>query len=126
MTENFTFRSEVLEKYHSDESIYDAFMDSFCAMPLAAKIDDVYLCMHGGISPYLEDIDDINYIDRFIEPPMSGFMCDLLWADPCADRDAKAVGYEKNVERECSVLFGYRPLKSFLKKNKLTSVIRGH
>jgi len=68
-------------------------MDSFCAMPLAAKIDNDYLCIHGGISPHLEEIDDINNIDRFIEPPRSGFMCDLLWADPCEDRDAKTVDF---------------------------------
>ena len=51
MTENFTFRSEVLEKYNGDEAIYDAFMDSFDAMPLAATVGGEYLCMHGGISP---------------------------------------------------------------------------
>lgn len=24
----------------------------------------------------------INSINRFVEPPLSGPMCDLLWADP--------------------------------------------
>ena len=49
----------------------------------AADVNGDYLCMHGGISPELKTVDDINKIDRFIEPPLSGFLCDLLWSDPC-------------------------------------------
>ena len=89
MTENFTFRSEVLEKYNSDESIYDLFMESFDAMPLAAEVNGDYLCMHGGISPELMTVSDIDKINRFIEPPLSGFLCDLLWSDPCGDKESR-------------------------------------
>jgi serine/threonine-protein phosphatase 2B catalytic subunit len=49
MTENFTFRSEVIERY--DESLYELFLEVFDCLPLACKIDDKYLGMHGGISP---------------------------------------------------------------------------
>jgi len=30
-------------------------------------------------------LDDIEQIDRFREPPQSGIMCDLLWSDPSPD-----------------------------------------
>ena len=30
----------------------------------------------------LTDLDVINSINRFVEPPLSGVMCDLMWADP--------------------------------------------
>jgi diadenosine tetraphosphatase ApaH/serine/threonine PP2A family protein phosphatase len=46
----------VLSKYR-EESIYDLFLESFEAMPLAATVNNDYLCMHGGISPTLTDID---------------------------------------------------------------------
>ena len=38
-----------------------------------------------GLSPDLHTVEDINLIDRFTEPPSSGLMCDLLWADPMED-----------------------------------------
>ena len=78
MTEHFTFREEVLRKYDEDESVYEMFIECFEALPLAADVNGDYLCMHGGISPELKTKADINQIDRFIEPPLSGFLCDLL------------------------------------------------
>ena len=89
MAEHFTFREEVLSKYDGDEAIYEYFISSFEAMPIAAEVNGDYLCMHGGVSPDLDLIEDINKIDRFIEPPLKGFLCDLLWSDPCTDKEAK-------------------------------------
>lgn len=60
MTEHHTFRNEILRKFNGDESVYEAFIDSFECMPLAADIDGDFLCLHGGISPDLKNIDDIN------------------------------------------------------------------
>ena len=70
MTEHFTFREEVLKKYDNDESVFDTFISVFEAMPIAADVNGDYLCMHGGISPELATVDDINKIDRFVEPPL--------------------------------------------------------
>lgn len=84
MTEHFTFRNEVLSKY-KQESIYELFIECFESMPLAAIVNNDYFCMHGGISPSMNDLEDINKVNRFIEPPLSGLLCDLLWADPCDD-----------------------------------------
>jgi serine/threonine-protein phosphatase 2B catalytic subunit len=50
MTEHFTFRNEVLTKY-GEEQIYDMYIECFESMPLAAIVNNDYLCMHGGISP---------------------------------------------------------------------------
>jgi len=58
MTEAFTFRLEVLEKY--DQEIYDLFMEVFDSLPLAALIAKKYLAMHGGISPDLNKVEEIN------------------------------------------------------------------
>lgn len=83
MTENFTFRQEVIDRY--DEQTYEIFMDLFDSMPLACIIDDKYLAMHGGISPNMQKAEEINKIDRFKEVPLDGLFCDLLWADPMKD-----------------------------------------
>ena len=54
MSEHFTFRQEVLDKCENNEDIYDLFMESLDALPLAADINQDYLCMHGGISKELK------------------------------------------------------------------------
>ena len=57
---------------------------------------------------------------------MSGMFCDLMWADPMDDESAVHGDFTENPERDCSVYFGKKPVKSLLKKNKLLSVFRGH
>jgi serine/threonine-protein phosphatase PP1 catalytic subunit len=51
-------------------------------MPVSALIEDKILCMHGGLSPNLFNISQINQIVRPIDIPDIGLLCDLLWADP--------------------------------------------
>lgn len=63
MTENFTFREEVLQRY--DEEIYTLFMDLFDSMPISALVDGKYFAMHGGISPELSKLDQVEKINRF-------------------------------------------------------------
>ena len=63
MTESFTFREEVITRF--DSEVYDAFMELFDSLPIACVVDDKYLAMHGGISPELNLIEEINAINRF-------------------------------------------------------------
>ena len=62
MTETFTFRDEVIKRY--DVEIYDLFMEVFDNMPVSCNISNKYLAMHGGISPSLKELDQINELDR--------------------------------------------------------------
>ena len=62
--ENFTFRKECLEKY--DLEIYENIMEMFDSLPLVCIVNDLYFCVHGGISPELRELADINTkINRF-------------------------------------------------------------
>lgn len=113
---------------YTDE-IYQLVMDSFDALPLCAVVSNQFLCVHGGLSPEIETIQDINNINRFQEPPTSGPMCDLLWADPSDDFGAEANTTDKwrtNTVRGCSYFFTFAVVCEFLKKNSLLSVIRAH
>ena len=51
-------------------------------MPIMALIDEKILCMHGGLSPDLNDLSDLTKISRPIEIPDTGLLCDILWSDP--------------------------------------------
>lgn len=82
--------------------------------------------MHGGISRELVRESDIDKIDRFNEPPLSGFLCDLLWADPLEDNSARKHAFTENEQRECSVKFGLEPVKKVLQQNNFISIIRAH
>ena len=45
-------------------------------------IGDQIFCVHGGLSPSINSLDQIRTIDRKQEVPHEGAMCDLLWSDP--------------------------------------------
>lgn len=126
LTDYFTFKLECKHKY--SETIYEACIESFCALPLAAVMNKQFLCIHGGLSPELHTLEDIKSIDRFREPPTHGLMCDILWADPLEDFGQEKTGdyFIHNSVRGCSYFFSYPAACAFLEKNNLLSVIRAH
>merc|ERR1719411_590814 len=142
LTSFFNFKDECLYKYNAQ--LYDAIMDMFDCLPIAATINGKFLCCHGGLSPDISTLSDIEEIDRFQEVPREGPFCDLLWADPVDDEkedDLGGDGYDDdpdsmdaepttwfayNETRQCSYVFGIDAVTTFLKKNNLTAVIRAH
>ncbi|KAL2114582.1 hypothetical protein VUR80DRAFT_4565 [Thermomyces stellatus] len=126
LTDYFTFKLECKHKY--TEAVYDACMESFCSLPLAAIMNKQFLCIHGGLSPELHTLDDIRHIDRFREPPTQGLMCDMLWADPLEDfgQEKTSDFFLHNHVRGCSYFFSYPAACAFLEKNNLLSIIRAH
>jgi serine/threonine-protein phosphatase PP1 catalytic subunit len=71
-----------LGKNRFNVKIWKAFVDCFNCMPVAALVEEKILCMHGGLSPELITVDQINTIARPTDIPDTGLLCDLLWADP--------------------------------------------
>ena len=125
MTSFFNFRAEVLNKY--DEETYDLFMETFDALPIGCIVNNRFLALHGGLSPDLKTIEDLNKIERNIEPPRSGIFCDILWSDPVEhDKGKQEKLYKQNEVRGCSYFFGVDAANKFLKRNNLLSVIRAH
>ncbi|KAG9345469.1 hypothetical protein JZ751_008613 [Albula glossodonta] len=126
LTEYFTFKQECRIKY--SERVYDACMDAFDCLPLAALMNQQFLCVHGGLSPEITNLEDIRKLDRFKEPPAYGPMCDLLWSDPLEDfgNEKTQEHFTHNTVRGCSYFYSYPAVCDFLQHNNLLSVIRAH
>ncbi|KAA3681080.1 serine/threonine-protein phosphatase 2B catalytic subunit [Paragonimus westermani] len=126
LTEYFTFKQECKIKYTED--VYEACMEAFDCLPLAALMNQQFLCVHGGLSPEIHSLDDIRRIDRYKEPPPSGPMCDLLWSDPLEEfgNETSPDHFSHNSVRGCSFFFSYAACCDFLQANNLLSIIRAH
>jgi serine/threonine-protein phosphatase 2A catalytic subunit len=119
ITQVYGFYDECLRKY-GNANVWKLFTDLFDYLPLCALIDDQILCMHGGLSPALETLDDIKHLDRVQEVPHEGAMCDLLWSDP-DERPGWGLS-----PRGAGYTFGIDISESFNRKNGLSLVARAH
>ncbi|AET01100.2 putative protein-serine/threonine phosphatase [Medicago truncatula] len=101
--------------------LWKVFTDCFNCLPVAAVVDDKILCMHGGLSPEMESLNQIKAIERPLDVPDQGLLCDLLWSDP----DTEVKGWGEN-DRGVSYTFGPDTVDEFLKKNDLDLICRAH
>jgi len=115
----YGFYDECKRRYNF--KVWKSFGDCFNCLPVAAIIDDKIICMHGGLSPDLTNLEQITRIMRPTEVPDEGLLCDLLWSDP--DKDIK--GWAEN-ERGVSYVYGQEIVNTFLKKQELDLICRAH
>jgi serine/threonine-protein phosphatase PP1 catalytic subunit len=120
----YGFYDECKRRYNL--KMWKQFIDVFNCLPVCARVDDKVLCMHGGLSQeMLNDDADLNkLVDTLVRPadiPDSGFLCDLLWADPMPD----GFGFGPN-DRGVSVSFGADVVQKILGKEDLDLVVRAH
>ncbi|KAK5840108.1 hypothetical protein PVK06_008983 [Gossypium arboreum] len=101
--------------------LWKVFTDCFNCLPVSAVVDKKILCMHGGLSPDMKSLDQIRAIERPIDIPDQGLLCDLLWADP----DREISGWGEN-DRGVSYTFGADKVAEFLKKHDLDLICRAH
>jgi len=101
--------------------LWKTFTDCFNCLPVSAVCDDKILCMHGGLSPELSNLDQIKRVVRPTDVPDTGLLCDLLWSDP----EKEISGWGEN-DRGVSFTFGPDVVQGFLRKHGLDLVCRAH
>jgi len=115
----YGFYDECKNKY--DVQCWRSVNDVFRTLPLAAIVNDRIFATHGGLSPDLISLMDINRIERPIDVPVDGLLCDLLWADP----NPHVSTWEMS-DRGVSYLFGDEVLSTFLKTYDFDLMVRAH
>jgi len=101
--------------------LWKTFTDCFNCLPVSAVIDEKILCMHGGLSPELSNLEQIKRVVRPTDVPDTGLLCDLLWSDP----EKEVSGWGEN-DRGVSFTFGPDVVENFLRKHGLDLVCRAH
>ncbi|ANQ07485.1 Serine/threonine-protein phosphatase [Plasmodium coatneyi] len=125
ITKVYGFYDECMRKYNGDYNAWRYITDAFDYLPLTAIIGNQIFCDHGGISPYLHTINQINDLDRFKEIPQDGPICDLLWSDPAGPEDGIIEGWKAS-PRGAGVVFSEERTNAFLRQNKLSCICRAH
>ena len=119
ITQVYGFYDECLRKY-GNANVWKAFTDLFDYLPLTALIENQIFCLHGGLSPSIDTLDNVRALDRIQEVPHEGPMCDLLWSDP-DDRCGWGIS-----PRGAGYTFGQDISEAFNHNNGLTLVARAH
>lgn len=118
-TQAYGFYDEVIRKY-GDVAMWNLLNKVFDVLPLCAVIGGKIFCVHGGLSPILTSVDQIQRLDRKKEVPDRGPICDILWSDP------DVVPSFTISPRGAGYLFGDNAVKQFNRTNKLNLVLRAH
>lgn len=119
MTKTFGFKAECRSKL--TKQLHKYFCLAFDKMPLAALIDQQIFCVHGGLAPGVNTLDDIRNFKRFGEIPDDGPIADLLWSDPNA-----ATKEWGESDRGATYFWGLNPAKKFMEENNIHLIVRGH
>lgn len=119
ITQVYGFYDECMKKY-SSVNVWRYCTEVFDYLALAAVIDGKVFCVHGGLSPSINTIDDLKSINRKQEVPHEGPMCDLLWSDP-----EEIQGWSVS-PRGAGWLFGGDIVSKFNHNNGIELVARAH
>lgn len=120
ITSIYGFYDECFKKY-GNVNVWKCCCDLFDYLSLGAYIEGGIFCIHGGLSPNLASIDDIKYLNRKLEIPNEGLICDLLWSDPDED-----VNNWRISPRGAGYLFGKPQVEQFNHINGLNLIARAH
>ena len=119
ITQVYGFYEECMRKY-GNANAWKYCTEVFDHLNLAAVIDGQVLCVHGGLSPSINTLDQIRVIDRKQEVPHDGAMCDLMWSDP---EDIDGWGLSP---RGAGYLFGGDVVSQFNSTNSIELIARAH
>ena len=122
LNEAYGFFDECEERYGKDgRYVWKLINDALHELSISVLINEKIFCTHGGISPDLHELSEINSLKKGTNIPDNGIFCDLTWADPKKHKQ----DWKKN-DRGVSYTFNESALDNFMNKHNLQLVIRAH
>mmetsp|Transcript_26218 Transcript_26218/g.28604 ORF Transcript_26218/g.28604 Transcript_26218/m.28604 type:complete len:302 (-) Transcript_26218:627-1532(-) len=119
ITQVYGFYEECVRKY-GNANPWKYCVEVFDYLNLAALVDNRIFCVHGGLSPIIRTIDQIQVLERLQEIPHQGAYCDLMWSDP-----EEIAGWAIS-PRGAGYLFGYIATDEFIHNNDIDLICRAH
>ena len=119
LNREYGFYDECKRRYNI--KLWKKFVDVFNCMPYSAIVEDKIIFMHGGLSPFLNNLGQLNEIIRPTDVPDEGLLCDLVWSDP----ESNLKGWEFN-DRGVSYTFNEKIVDNFLTIHNLEVLVRAH
>ena len=116
----------------------------FDYLPMAATIDDVIFCVHGGLPRPVQGLETtrINFIDHIPapyelfptlqpgeSPEIKQLVTDLLWSDPAQNQQEAHLdsnGFGEGERGPGAVCYGQKAVDEFMNSNQLTHIFRAH
>ncbi|XKL66786.1 hypothetical protein PGB90_010206 [Kerria lacca] len=121
INQKYGFLNECKKRFNI--TLWRKFSAFFDCLPLAAVIGDKIFCCHGGLSPELKFVKQIDNIKRpYSIQNLSGIVNDLLWSDPSRFHS----GWRPNKFRSVSYTFGSDVIEKFLSENGFQLIVRAH
>jgi len=118
----YGFKDECIERYKErGEYVWSEINKTLRMLPVSALVDKKIFCTHAGISPQLETLSQINKLNRNVEIPEKGILCDLTWSDPKKQRNKWA-----DNDRGVSYTFNETAVDDFIKKMNIDLIVRAH
>lgn len=115
----YGFREECLEKY-GDDLLFSMFNNAFEYLPLVCILNEYIFCVHGGISPLVKSLNDLEEL-KFPIDHTNQLVTDLVWSDPAN----RKVHYYDN-PRGQGYIFGEIAVEEFLRRTSMSVIIRAH
>lgn len=121
VNKNYGFLKEVSHTY-GEESVYNHVNEVFSYLPLAAVLDGNIFCVHGGLDPNLNTVQQIARISRpIVKDNLSPMVEGMLWSDP------SPIGLMYNEgNRGVGYIFGFMAIQEFFDQSGMKMIIRAH
>ena len=124
--------SKLKENIDDADSVFQRINRCFDKLPLAATIEGVFLCVHGGIGSTLKAIADIDAVARPLEiqhdPRTTNqkIAYELLWSDPSEEAENSPNPNHDYFKLKQNIRFGQNRINKFCAENGLIAIIRSH